>query len=53
MYWVLVGKPEGKRPLGRHTHRWEDTSKMDIQEVGVGLWTGSSWLRVGTGGGHL
>ena len=31
---VLVGKPEGKRPLGRPKHRWEDTIKMDLQEVG-------------------
>jgi len=30
---VLVGKPEGKRPLGRPRHRWEDNIKMDIQEV--------------------
>ena len=33
---VLVGKPEGKRPLGRPRHRWEDNIKMDIQEVGGG-----------------
>ena len=31
---VLVGKPEGKRPLGRPRCRWEDTIKMDLQEVG-------------------
>jgi len=31
---VLVGKPEGKRPLGRPRHRWEDNSKMDLQEAG-------------------
>ena len=31
---VLVGKPEGKRPLGRLRRRWEDNSKMDLQEVG-------------------
>ena len=31
---VLVGKPEGKRPLGRPRHRWEDNTKMDLQEVG-------------------
>jgi len=30
----VVGKPEGKRPLGRHRHRWEDNIKMDLQEVG-------------------
>jgi hypothetical protein len=33
---VLVGKPEGKRPLGRLRHRWEDNIKMDLQEVGGG-----------------
>ena len=31
---VLVGKPEGKRPLGRPRHRWEDNIKMDLKEVG-------------------
>jgi hypothetical protein len=51
IYRVLVGKPEGKRPLGRPRHRWEDKIKMVIEEVGV--WTGSSWLRTGTGGVHL
>jgi hypothetical protein len=35
-YRVLVGKPEGKRPLGRHRLRWEDIIKMDLQEVGCG-----------------
>jgi hypothetical protein len=33
---VLVGKPEGKRPLGRPRRRWEDNIKMDVHEVGVG-----------------
>ena len=42
---VLVGKPEGKRPLGKPRRRWEDNIKMDLQEVG----TGWSWLRIGTG----
>jgi len=37
---VLVGKPEGKRPLRRPRHRWEDNIKMDLQEVGCGVWTG-------------
>ena len=32
----LVGKPEGKRPMGRHRRRWEDNIKMDLQEVGGG-----------------
>jgi hypothetical protein len=33
---TLVGKPEGKRPLGRHRRRWEDNIEMDLQEVGCG-----------------
>ena len=49
---VLVGEPEGKRPLGRPRRRWEDNIKMDLQEVG-GVETGGSWFRIGTGGGHL
>jgi len=53
VYRILVGKPEGKRPLGRPSRRWEDNIKMDVQEVGCGAWTGSSWLRIGTGGGHM
>jgi hypothetical protein len=35
-YKVLLGKPEGKIPLGRLRHRWEDNIKMDLQEVGCG-----------------
>ena len=50
---VLVWKPEGKRPLGRPRRRWEDNIKMDLQEVGGVVGTGWSWLRTGTGGGHL
>jgi len=54
VYRVLVGKHEGKRPLGRPRRRWKDNSKMDLQDVEWGeAWTGSSWLRIGTGGGHL
>jgi len=34
VYRVLVGKPEGKRPLGRHRHRWVDSIRTDLQEVG-------------------
>jgi hypothetical protein len=36
MHRVLVGKPEGKRPLGRPRRTWEDNIKMDLQEVGPG-----------------
>jgi hypothetical protein len=49
-YRVLVGKPEGKRPLGRHRRRWEHNINMDLQEVGWGAWTGLIWLRRGIGG---
>ena len=36
VYRVVVGRPEGKRPLGRPRRRWEDNIKMDLQEVGRG-----------------
>jgi hypothetical protein len=36
VYRVLVGKPEGKRPIGRPRRRWEDNIKMDLQDVGCG-----------------
>ena len=52
-YRVLVGKPEGKRPLGRPRRRWVDNIRMDLQEVDVGMWTGLGWPRIGTGGGRL
>jgi hypothetical protein len=51
VYRVLVGKPEGKSPLGRPRNRWDGNIKMDLQKVGCGVWTGSSWI--GTRGGHL
>jgi len=53
VYRVLVGKHEGKKPLGRPRRRSEDNIKMDLQEVGGGVWAGSSWLRIRTVGGHL
>jgi hypothetical protein len=40
-YRALVGKPEGRRPLGRPRHRWEDNIKMDLREVACG---GSDWV---------
>jgi hypothetical protein len=52
-YTILVGRPEGRRPLGRPRRRWEDNIKMDLQEVAWGEWTGLSRLRIGTGGGLL
>ena len=49
---VLVGKPEGKRPVGRPRCRWEDNIKWIFRKW-EGVETGWSWLRIGTGGGHL
>ena len=53
MHRVLVGKPEGKRPLGRSRRRREDNIKMDFREVGGVVGTGWSSLRIGRGGGRL
>jgi len=53
LYRVLVGNAEGKKPLGRPRHRWEDNIKMNLQEVGCGDWTRSNWIRIERGGGHL
>jgi hypothetical protein len=52
-YRVLVRKPEGRRLLGSPRPRWEDNIKMDLREVGWRAWTGSIWLRIGTGVGLL
>ena len=43
MYRVLVGEPEGKRPLGRPTRRWVDNIRMDLHEVGCGY---MDWIRL-------
>jgi hypothetical protein len=51
-YTVLVGKPEGRRPLERLRRRWEDNIKMDLREV-EWSWTESILHRVGTGGRFL
>jgi hypothetical protein len=40
-YRILVGKPEGERPLGRTRHRWVDNIKMDLGEIG---WGGMDWI---------
>jgi hypothetical protein len=53
VYRVLMGKPEGKRPLGRLRRRREFNIKMDLKEVERGAWTGSMWIRIGAGGGLL
>jgi len=42
-YRFLVGKPEGKRPLGRPRHRWEENIKLDLQEVGC---RGMNWIEL-------
>ena len=41
---ILIGKPTGKRPLGRPRHRWEDNIRMDLEEIGInaGNWVGSA-----------
>ena len=49
-YRVLMGKPEGKRPLGRRRRRWVDNIRIDLQEVGCRY---VDWPRIGTGGGRL
>jgi hypothetical protein len=40
---VLVGRPEGRRPLGRPRYRWEDNIKMDLSELGI---DGANWIRL-------
>ncbi|KAJ4429769.1 hypothetical protein ANN_21973 [Periplaneta americana] len=54
-YKVLVGRPEGKRPLGRPRRRWEDNIKIDLREVGYDgtVETGLILLRIGTNGGLM
>jgi hypothetical protein len=42
-YRVLVGRPEGKRPLGRHRRRWQDNFKMDLREIGI---DGAKWIQL-------
>jgi hypothetical protein len=42
-YRILMGKPEGKRPLGRPRRRWVDNIKMDLREIG---WGGMNWIRL-------
>jgi hypothetical protein len=47
---LLVGKPEGRRPLGRPRRRWLGNIRMGLIEVDGMMWTGLVWLRTGTGG---
>jgi hypothetical protein len=53
VYKVLVGKPEGKIPLGRPRRRWEDGIRTDFREIGWGVWIGFNWCRTGTVDGLL
>jgi hypothetical protein len=46
----LVGKPKGKRPLGRPRRGWENGIRMDLREIGWGGGIGFDWLSIGTGG---
>jgi hypothetical protein len=54
-YRILMGKPHGRRQLGRPRRRWVDNIKIDLREIrwdGV-VWSGSMWLRIRTSGGLL
>jgi hypothetical protein len=53
VYRVLMGKPEGKGPLGRPRHRWEDNIRMIFKKWDVGVRTGLGWLMIGIRGGRL
>jgi hypothetical protein len=51
---LLMGKPEGRRQLERPMSRWADGIRKDLRDIGGGrLWSGFTWLRIGTGGGLL
>jgi hypothetical protein len=43
VYRILVGRPEGKRPLGRPKRRWEDNIKMDLRDIGI---DGANWFHL-------
>jgi hypothetical protein len=49
-YRILVGRPEGSRPLRRPRRTWEDNIKMNIKKCDGMTWPGLIWLRIGTGG---
>ena len=51
VYRVWVGKPEGRRPMGRPRRRWVDNIRTDLQDVG--MWTELGWPRIEIGGGRL
>jgi hypothetical protein len=48
LYKVLVGKPEGRRPLGRPRRRWKNGIRLDPEEIVFGVWSGFTWIRIGT-----
>jgi hypothetical protein len=48
-YRILVGKPEGKKPLRRPRRRWVDNIKMDLKEIG---WSGMDWINLAEDRGH-
>jgi hypothetical protein len=43
IYWVFVGRPEGKRPLGRPRRRWEYNIKLDLRDIGI---DGANWIQM-------
>jgi hypothetical protein len=47
---VLVGKPKGERSFRTSSHGWEDGIKMDLREIGRGMWSGFTWHRIGSSG---
>jgi hypothetical protein len=53
VYKVLVGKPVGKRPLGRRRRRWENGIRMYFREIGWEVWIGFDWHKIETGGEQL
>jgi hypothetical protein len=53
LYKILVGNPEGKRPLGRPRRRWVDNIKLAHVEISWEIWIGLTWLRIGISGGLL
>jgi hypothetical protein len=50
VYTVFVGKPEGKRPLGKPRGRWDYGVRRHLRETVWKVWSGFSWLRIGTSG---
>jgi hypothetical protein len=52
-YKILIGKSEGKRPLGRPRHKWEVNINMYLWKIEFGVWIEFVWLRIWTGRGYL